>query len=197
MAGGMVAENSATCLYSGVSARMRVPRPGEAHLQHLVGLVEHQVVQVRQVERSRSRWSITGPGYHHDVRCTAAQAGQLHGVGLPAVDRQHGDARQVRGIALERLGDLQRQFPGRSEYQSLGVLAVGETMRESTGMANAAVLPVPVWASPTTSEPASNAGMVAVYGRRGLITNVDHRLKNRGGCLGSSKVCGAVIGSAV
>ena len=30
-------------------------------------------------------------------------------------------------------------------------------------MANAAVLPVPVWASPTTSEPASIAGMVAAW----------------------------------
>ena len=36
---------------------------GEAHLQHLVGLVEHQVVQARQVEACRvSRWSITRPG---------------------------------------------------------------------------------------------------------------------------------------
>ena len=30
-------------------------------------------------------------------------------------------------------------------------------------MANAAVLPVPVWASPTTSEPAIIAGMVAAW----------------------------------
>jgi hypothetical protein len=31
------------------------------------------------------------------------------------------------------------------------------------GIANAAVLPVPVWARPTTSEPASIAGMVAAW----------------------------------
>ena len=31
------------------------------------------------------------------------------------------------------------------------------------GIANAAVLPVPVWARPTTSEPAIIAGMVAAW----------------------------------
>ena len=49
IAGGMVAENNATCLYSGVSDRMHWTT-GEAHLQHLVGLVEHQVVQARQIQ---------------------------------------------------------------------------------------------------------------------------------------------------
>lgn len=36
------------------------------------------------------------------------------------------------------------------------------------GMANAAVLPVPVCAIPTTSEPASSAGMVAVWTAEGV-----------------------------
>lgn len=34
---------------------------------------------------------------------------------------------------------------------------------DSIGIANAAVLPVPVCASPTTSEPAINAGIVAAW----------------------------------
>lgn len=34
---------------------------------------------------------------------------------------------------------------------------------DSTGSANAAVLPVPVWAWPSTSRPASSAGMVAAW----------------------------------
>jgi hypothetical protein len=36
-------------------------------------------------------------------------------------------------------------------------------MLDSTGSANAAVLPVPVWAWPSTSRPSSIAGMVAAW----------------------------------
>ena len=35
--------------------------------------------------------------------------------------------------------------------------------RERIGSANAAVLPVPVWARPTTSRPAISGGMVAAW----------------------------------
>ncbi|KAG1343486.1 hypothetical protein G6F61_014847 [Rhizopus arrhizus] len=37
------------------------------------------------------------------------------------------------------------------------------SMLDSTGSANAAVLPVPVWAWPSTSRPSSSAGMVAAW----------------------------------
>ena len=41
-------------------------------------------------------------------------------------------------------------------------------MRDRIGMANAAVFPVPVWARPTTSEPANRAGMVAAWMGEGV-----------------------------
>jgi hypothetical protein len=39
---------------------------------------------------------------------------------------------------------------------------------DKIGTANAAVLPVPVWASPTTSEPAISAGIVAAWIAEGV-----------------------------
>ncbi|SKY80327.1 Uncharacterised protein [Mycobacteroides abscessus subsp. abscessus] len=37
------------------------------------------------------------------------------------------------------------------------------SIRERIGIANAAVLPVPVWASPTTSRPSMSGGIVAAW----------------------------------
>ena len=97
-----------------------------------------------------------------DLRA-APQPGQLHAVGRAAVDRQHVQPRQVRGVAAERLGDLQRQLAGGRQHQRLGGTCCDGSICDRIGSANAAVLPVPVCARPTTSEPASSAGMVAAW----------------------------------
>ncbi len=61
---------------------------GEAHLQHLVGLVEHQVVQLGQIQGAAFEVvDDAARGSDHDVG-TALEPGQLHAVGLSAVDRQ-------------------------------------------------------------------------------------------------------------
>ena len=123
IAGGMVAENSATCLYSGVSDRMRSTSSAKPMAQHLVGLVEHQVVHVRQVQRAAFE-VVDDPagGADHHLRA-ASQPGQLHAVGRPAVDRQHVDLGQVRPVAAERLGHLQGQLAGGRQHQGLGRFA--------------------------------------------------------------------------
>ena len=92
---------------------------GETHGEHLVGLVEHQVVHPRQVQRPAFE-VVDDPagGADHHLR-TASQPGQLHAVGRPAVDRQHVDLRQMRAVAAERLGHLQGQLPGGREHQRL------------------------------------------------------------------------------
>ena len=46
---------------------------------------------------------------------------------------------------------------------SAWVVRLDVSIFDRIGMANAAVLPVPVCASPTTSEPAIMAGMVAAW----------------------------------
>ena len=96
---------------------------GETHLQHLVGLVKHQVVQVGQVQRAALE-VVDDPARsaHHDLGPTP-QARQLHGVGLAAVDRQYRDLGQMGAVAAECFRDLQSKLPGRRQHQRLGVLA--------------------------------------------------------------------------
>ncbi len=91
----------------------------EAHAQHLVGFVEHQRAQRGQVERALVEVVDDAAGSaDHDVHA-AAQRLQLRAVALAAVDRQHVEAGQVRGVALEGLGDLDRQFARRCQHQRL------------------------------------------------------------------------------
>ena len=102
---------------------------GETHLQHLVGLVEHQVVQVREVQAALLEMVDDPPGgADHDLRA-ALETGQLGSVGAATVDGQHVDP-QMRAVTAERLGDLQRQFPRRGEHQRLGGAAVGVDLRQ-------------------------------------------------------------------
>ena len=76
-----------------------------------------------------------------DVRA-APQTRQLHAVALPAVDRQHVQTRNVRGVLTERLGDLDRELTSRREHQGARLLLRGVEMhqdrdRECRGLAGA------------------------------------------------------------
>ena len=103
---------------------------GEAHLEHLVGLVEHQIVEVGEVERALLQ-VVDHPTRGTDDHLGAApQTRQLRAVGRAAVDRQHVDLGQMRAVAAERLGDLQRQLPGRRQHQRLRGLVGGIDLRQ-------------------------------------------------------------------
>ena len=115
---------------------------GEAHLQHLVGLVEHEVLELRQVEGALVEVVHDAAGRADDDVHAAAQRRQLHAVALPAVDRQDVHAAQVRGVLLERLADLQRELAGGREHERLrGLLrhveAGEDRQRERRGLAGA------------------------------------------------------------
>lgn len=64
----------------------------EAHLQHLIRLVEHQVLQLGEVERALGEVVHDATGGSDDHVHTAAQRRQLHAVPLTAVHGQHVDA---------------------------------------------------------------------------------------------------------
>ena len=68
-------------------------------------------------------------------------------------------------VSLEPVGDLDGQLAGRRKYQSARatVTAVGVPAICSIGSANAAVLPVPVWAIPRMSRPWSRTGMARAW----------------------------------
>ena len=135
---------------------------GEAHLEHLVGLVEHQEPQLRQVERALLEVVHDPAGRADDDVDAAAQRAELDAVPLAAVDRQHVHALEVGGVLLERLADLQRELAGGREHQRLRRLLrqvePGEDrQRERRGLAGAGLGEADDVAAP------SSGGMVAAW----------------------------------
>ena len=115
---------------------------GEAHLEHLVGLVEHEVLQLRQVERALVEVVHDAAGRADDDVHAAAERRQLHAVALAAVDGEDVHAADVRRVLLERLADLQRELARRGEHERLrGLLRdvepVEDRQRERGGLAGA------------------------------------------------------------
>jgi hypothetical protein len=72
------------------------------------------------------------------------------------------DAVQEGGVPLERLGDRSASSRVGARTSACGVFCF-RSSRAAIGSANAAVLPVPVCAMPTTSRPSSSAGIVAAW----------------------------------
>ena len=115
---------------------------GEAHVEHLVGLVEHEEAELGEVEGPLLE-VVHDParGADDDVD-TAAQRAQLHAVALAAVDGEHLHAGHVRGVPLERLAHLERELAGGGEDEGLRRLlpqveAREDRQREGRGLAGA------------------------------------------------------------
>ena len=113
---------------------------GEAHVEHLVGLVEHQEPQLGQVEGALVQVVHDPAGRADDDVHSTAQRGELDAVPLPAVDREHAYAAQVGGVLLERLAHLERELTRRRQDQGLrrllGQVEPGEDrQRERRGLA--------------------------------------------------------------
>ena len=91
----------------------------EAHAQHFVGFVQHQRLEFGQIKRAAIE-VINDParGADNDVNA-ALQRLQLRVVALAAIDRQHVEARQLVGVALEGLGDLDRELARGRQHQHL------------------------------------------------------------------------------
>ena len=87
--GGIVAENSATCLSSGVSAR--IVSTSSAKPIFSISSASSST-RKRSSDRSRvpfSRWSMTRPGVPTTTCTPRRSAASCGAVGLAAVDRQH------------------------------------------------------------------------------------------------------------
>ena len=95
----------------------------EAHLEHLVGLIENDRLDLAELERSAiaqvERASRSGDD-HVDA---AAQGLDLLTCRSAAVDRDQAHAHGL-AVAAEGLGDLQGELTGGHEHQSAGLLAV-------------------------------------------------------------------------
>ena len=107
---------------AGAAAQQLVEVVGEAHVEHLVGLVEHHHLEVikrkgtamQVIDRSAGR-------RHHHVDATV-QTRQLPPDGLAPVDRQHSHT-QTTAVLVDRLGYLHRQLAGGAQHQGLRRLA--------------------------------------------------------------------------
>ena len=139
----------------------------EAHVEHAIGFVEHEegdaaelhVAALDQVEQTAGRGD-------QDVDA-ARQRLDLAAVAQTADDGAEAQA-EAATVGVEAAGDLHRKLAGRRQHEGARALGLGAFAGSrqrccSTGSAKAAVLPVPVWAMPSTSRPCSSAGMVRAW----------------------------------
>ena len=96
----------------------------EAHVEHLVRLVEDEELQVGDVQRALLQVVDHTTRRTHDDLGTPAQAGKLDAVGLATVDGQDVHAAQVVGEGLEGVRHLQRQLARRCQHERLRVALV-------------------------------------------------------------------------
>ena len=112
----------------------------EAHVEHLVGLVEDEEAQVGQIQAALLQVVDDTARCTHDDLCATAQAGQLCTVGGTAVDREDAHATDVAGEGLEGVSRLERELTGRGQDEHLrvalgGVQAGQGRQREGRGLA--------------------------------------------------------------
>ncbi|OIQ71701.1 hypothetical protein GALL_466790 [mine drainage metagenome] len=114
----------------------------EAHAQHFVGFVEHQMAQRVELQRAPLEVIDHAPGRADDDVRAAPERGQLRHVALPAVNRQHMKSAAPRRVAGEGFGNLDRQLARGHQHQRLrprqrDVDALHDRQRERRGLAGA------------------------------------------------------------
>ncbi|CAB4965472.1 unannotated protein [freshwater metagenome] len=95
----------------------------EAHVEHLVGFVEHKDLYLRQVKVATVREVDDAAGRSDDDIDAVAQGVDLGFVGAAAVDGEHAHAAQASG-PLEVGCDLESELAGRADDEGLGAIAV-------------------------------------------------------------------------
>ena len=96
----------------------------ETHAQHLICLIQHQRLQRTQLERAFAHvvhHPSRGTDYHMHA---TLQLPYLAGIILATIDRQYVKPLDAGGIALKRLGDLDRQLTGWRQHHHLYLFAV-------------------------------------------------------------------------
>ena len=157
-----MAENSTVWRSSGTASQDRLEVFGEAHVEHLVGLVEDdgldrveaQRAAADVVERAARAWRRRRP---RRARARAAAAGSA------GRRRRAGRARRGRGrtCAWPRRPASRARAWARAPARRAPCVRRWSSSRCRIGSANAAVLPVPVAAWPSRSRPASSGGIAS------------------------------------
>ena len=189
-----------------------VPRQGrqnlpdvrqETHVEHVVRLVEHQGLDLREVEQALLEQVEDAAGAaDHDLRSPSQRPHLVaHGHAAEDGDRlDAGEASQGADLGVDLEGQLARVG---ARTRTSGPSPGSSIRRWRMGSPKAAVLPVPVWARPMTSRPSRQAGMVAAWIGRGLAnpaaarprTSLESRSKRSNPL--SSGVCACALDKVV
>ncbi len=135
----------------------------EAHVEHLIGFIEHEHFDLRQVQRGPAQMVERPSGRGDNHLGAAPERADLVIHRRAAVERHHGEIGALR-VLVERFGHLHRQLASRDQHERARLVrgcALSRVRRSSSGKAKAAVLPVPVAAWPSMSPPVSNTGMAS------------------------------------
>ena len=172
----MVAENSSVCRSLRQLGDDLADVVDEAHVEHAVGFVEHQHLDAAQVDVALVHQVEQPAGRGDEDVDAAAQRVDLRV--LP--DAAEDDGAGAGSGAARRCGSCRRSAsPARGWGRGRGTAPCGlepaagglATRRCRIGSANAAVLPVPVWAQPSTSRPVEDVGDgLRLDGRGGGVT---------------------------
>ena len=98
---------------------------GEAHVEHLVGFVEHHVLEVAEVYASSFHEVDEASGRCHDDLCAVTQLVHLCDDAGTAIDGNDVERGNVFGKRREVVGNLQAEFAGRTEDERLCVVRRG------------------------------------------------------------------------
>ena len=162
---GMVAEKNSVCRSLRQHGDDALDVVDEAHVEHAVGFVEHEHLDLVETQRALVDEIEQAAGRGHQDFDAARQRTDLLVDRHAADGERDGERADVPAIGAEAVGDLAGQFARRREHQhaagflarAAGAWCAGDCR---IGSAKAAVLPVPVCAMPMTSRPCSTSGMV-------------------------------------
>ena len=195
IAAGMVAENSIVCRVSGVLLISLIDVGQEAEVEHLVGLVEHERVDVGEVEGA-AVGEVDQPARRTDDDVDAGlERVELGVVADAAVDGEHAQAAVGAGQreVARRPGAPARGSGRRSAPAACPAAArcsrgpSGRPTRCSTGMPKASVLPVPVRAWPMRSVPRRATERVISWIANGVVMPARSRESQISGSTPSSR----------
>ena len=109
---GMVAEKNSVWRFAGSSSTIRLQRVDEAHVEHLVGLVEDEDLDLAQGQRAAGRSGrAAGPAWRRGCRRRARASARCLPIGDAAEDDRDREL-QVPAVGAEALGDLARRARG-------------------------------------------------------------------------------------
>ena len=122
MARGIVAENISVCRSAGSLATILRMSLDEAHVEHAVGLVEHEKLDIAEAQRIALH-EIEQPARRGDQDVDAVEQRADLRTHRHAADGERRPQMQVAPIGAEAVEDLAGQFARRAEHENAAALA--------------------------------------------------------------------------